>query len=285
VIETDVFICNQGDTELSFAVAMEDGGLFSNPYNLEGWTAVKPVSCYYFQTTSTNIYIGFSQKDSTGRLAMAPYLGKLFNFPDGISQTDQPFCVKLDGDFKARNSLEKLADCGADSKLVNFSLHIDASQYTRERHWISLYFLPEENPATTKRTAYGEAAEKVIYFDDLLQTTLYRKAVSGLNLSKLPSLSAIENDQIRAQAGKQINDLKAKGYQMIECVYGPADRGGTGFRTFVFWHEVVPVTRREVLTISKDNPLWLLGNVALSECPDTHEIARRVHKRTIGAHW
>ena len=280
-----MFVCNQADTDFYFAVAREKGWKLGTTYELNGWIQVKPVSCFFFEISKDSLFLAFAQKDRNGHLVMAPYLSKLFRFPEGFTVTDQQFCVKQSGKFSSEQKARETPECGAGFIPATFPLHVDGELYARPHHWIQLYFLPEENPAATRRTAHGEAVIVQRTYGDFFQTGLHREAVSKLVHYKLPPINNIQDDGIRARAKKLIDDLNTQGYQMIECVYGPEDWGGKGFRHFVFWYEVVPVTRREVLTISEDNPLWLLGKVAVNTCPDTHETARIVHKYALGLVW
>jgi len=274
--QPDLFMCNNGYANFYFATAEEDG----DAYILKGWNEVRPLSCFYTPLTGDNVYIGFAQEKTNGKLGVATYLGIINFYMDDINPAKQIFCVNFNKNFKARNTLEKLQDCPQGFVRTHFSFHINAKAYSDPYYWINFYMLPEINPVLSKKDFFSRTYIKK--FDDIpffnKQHPLTSQEIWPLKQYKLPDIRRIRDPKNRDKAQQQINDLKSKGYKIMECTY----KTGSGNIYYRFWYDVMPVSRAEVNAISKENPLEILGNIALKDCPPTHDKARDIHGRSIG---
>lgn len=67
--------------------------------------------------------------------------------------------------------------------------------------------------------------------------------------------------------------IKGKSFTFIECMYGPINRDGTGWRFYDFWNEKVPPDMASFAIPGEDHPFLILGTLAVPSCPETSDKA------------
>ena len=86
----------------------------------------------------------------------------------------------------------------------------------------------------------------------------------------------------RAAVEKQIKELAAKGAKVYLADYGdPNARSNYKDVHLVFWYGDVPILRRDLLAVSEAHPLANLGNMAVTEVPQTLGEANRKHAEAL----
>ena len=90
------------------------------------------------------------------------------------------------------------------------------------------------------------------------------------------------NDTERAAVEKQIKELAAKGAKVYLADYGdPYARSNYNDVHLAFWYGDVPILRRDLLAVSKAHPLANLGNIAVTDVPQTLGEANRKHAEAL----
>lgn len=79
----------------------------------------------------------------------------------------------------------------------------------------------------------------------------------------------VRNHARRDDIFAQMKRLDRAGQQVLYCAYGPEASALKSPRTFTFWYEKVPMSRKRLLETASNNPLALMGDLALIECPGT----------------
>ena len=90
------------------------------------------------------------------------------------------------------------------------------------------------------------------------------------------------NDTERAAVEKQIKELAAKGAKVYLADYGdPYARSNYNDVHLAFWYGDVPILRRDLLAVSEAHPLANLGNIAVTDVPQTLGEANRKHAEAL----
>lgn len=70
------------------------------------------------------------------------------------------------------------------------------------------------------------------------------------------------------------------GQEVLDCIYGPMQADGRGFREYHLWKDrLPPFTRDEILRLGPNSELANLPYIASSACPGTEEIAADIVRR------
>ena len=113
---------------------------------------------------------------------------------------------------------------------------------------------------------------------------LMKSLVVSVNDSDVPKPKQPPSDSERQAIDKQIQELAAKGAKVVLADYGdPADRSNYHYVHLAFWYGEIPVLRRDLLAVSAAHPLAELGNIALTEAPQTLGEAKRKHAEALAA--
>jgi len=108
----------------------------------------------------------------------------------------------------------------------------------------------------------------------------------ALYKQKLVSFSPVGSYDIKSSAQRNkfhelVQKLNRDGHKKLECVYGPSESNGTGFRTRYFWYKRVPLTNNE-FRLLPGYPAWRnMGRTALDKCPSDDNEAERIRQ----ANW
>ena len=88
----------------------------------------------------------------------------------------------------------------------------------------------------------------------------------------------------QAVVEKQIRELDEKDAQVILADYGdPSDKSTIHQVHLAFWYRDVPILRRDLLAVSRAHPLAELGNIAVTEVPQTLGEAQLKHAEAMAA--
>jgi len=126
------------------------------------------------------------------------------------------------------------------------------------------------NTGDAAKSAWPLKMRLVVPVDD----SDFRKPMQGLSETE------------RAAVEKQIKELAAKGAKVYLADYGdPNARSNYKDVHLVFWYGDVPILRRDLLAVSKAHPLANLGNLAVTEVPQTLGEANRKHAEALAAEY
>lgn len=122
------------------------------------------------------------------------------------------------------------------------------------------------NTGDTGKAAWPLKMRLVVPVDD----SDFKKPMQGLSETE------------RAAVEKQIKELAAKGAKVYLADYGdPNARSNYKDVHLVFWYGDVPILRRDLLAVSEAHPLANLGNMAVTEVPQTLGEANRKHAEAL----